>query len=287
MGTLSARAALGAGFRLIAREPLAFAAWCGAYFLVGVVPQLVMLDALVPLMAAFMASGGDPNDAAFVAAEARMARYSILSYLSSFVTITVIPGAVFRAILAPDERRFFYLRIGAQEGWLGLSVLAVFGLFLIGSLVLALPVALVAAFAPPLAPLATAGGMAALIWGVLRVSFTPVMGFADHNFRVAESWQASRPHMNRLLLVAAGLFVLVLGGYVLLVTAGSAVFALDPGADAVAAAWKSNPAGVIESLGAGRIAGLLVVITVFATWMHVMGAAAWASMYRDLKAPAA
>jgi hypothetical protein len=286
MGTISARAALGAGFRLIAREPLAFLAWCVAYFLVGVLPQLVMLDALVPFMAAFMAAGGDPNNAALVAAESRMGRYSILSYLSSFVTITVIPGAVFRAILFPEDRRFLYLRVGAREGWLGLGVLAVFGIFLMASVACSIPVALIAAVAGPLATLALAAATAALIWVALRLSFAPVMGFADHSFRIFESWQLSRPRMGRLLLVAAGLFVLVLAGYVLVVAAGSAAFAVDPGAQALAATWKSDPEAVLGRLGVGRIAGLLTVVTVFSTWIHVMGAAAWASMYRDIKGSA-
>jgi hypothetical protein len=280
MGTISVRAALGAGFRLIARQPLAFLAWCAAYFLVGVLPQLVMLDALIPFMAAFMAAGGDPASPAVVAAEARMSRYSVLSYLSTFVTITLIPGAVFRAVLAPQDRRFLYLRVGAAEGWLGLGVLAILGLVLMASIVLSIPLALVTAVAGPVAPIAMAAVLATLIWGVLRLSFAPVMGFRDHAFRLAESWRVTRPLMGRLLLVAAGLFVLMLAGYMVLLPAVTATASLGPRADA--AAWRADPVAAFHSLGPVRIGVGLALVTVFSTWMHVMGAAAWATMRRDL-----
>jgi hypothetical protein len=287
MGTISVRTALGAGFRLIRREPLAFLAWCVAYFFVGVLPQLVMLDALIPFMEAFRASGGDASDPAVLAAVERMGHYYLLYGLSVFVSATVIPGAVFRAVLAPQDRRAFFLRVGAGEGWLGLSLLALAGLTMFGFIVLSLPAGLIAAFAAPLAPLAMAAVMATLIWGLLRLSFAPVMGFADHGFRLAQSWRATPPLMGRLLLAAGGLFVLVLAGYMLtgVVAAG---FAPDRSADSLIAGWKSDPGGVLERVGAGRIAGLLAISTVFSTWSNVMGAAAWADMYRQLRAaPAA
>lgn len=282
MATISVRAALGAGFRLIRREPLAFLAWCVAYFFVGVLPQLVMLDALVPFMDAFRASGGNGADPAVIAAAERMGRYYLLYGLSLFVSITVIPGAVFRAVLTPQDRRVFFLRVGASEGWLGLSLLAIAGLTMLGFIVLSLPAGLIAAFAAPLAPLAMAAVMATLIWGLLRLSFAPVMGFADHGFRLAQSWRATPPLMGRLLLAAGGLFVLVLAGY-MLTGVVAASFAPERTADTLIAGWKSDPLAVLERIGAGRIVALLTISTVFSTWSNVMGAAAWADMYRQLR----
>ncbi len=236
MATISVRTALGAGFRLIRREPLAFLAWCVAYFFVGVLPQLVMLDALIPFMEAFRASSGDASDPAVVAAVERMGHYYLLYGLSVFVSATVIPGAVFRAVLTPQDRRAFFLRVGAGEGWLGLSLLALAGLTMLGFIVLSLPAGLIAAFAAPLAPLAMAAVLATLIWGLLRLSFAPVMGFADHGFRLAQSWRATPPLMGRLLLAAGGLFVLVLAGYMLTGMA-AAGFAPAPGPTS----WARRP----------------------------------------------
>lgn len=288
MGAISARAAIGAGFRLIAREPLAFLAWCAAYFFVGVLPQLVMADTLIPFVAAFSAAGGDPNNAALIAAEQRMSRYTALSYLSSFVTVTLIPGAVFRAVLMPDDRRFLYLRIGAREGWLGLSVVTIIAAMIIASVALSLPVALLAAVGGGAAggaigAFAVAAALAALLWALLRLSFAPVMSFSDQKFRLTESWAATRGQSARLLAVALALFVLVMAAYVIVISAASAAFTLDPAAPALARAWQTDPRAAVARLGPGWIVGGLAAVTVFSTWANVMGAAAWASMRRDLK----
>ena len=56
MGSFSGSAAIGAGFRLIAREPLAFLAWCLVYFGFVTAPALWMISQLMPTVMALAQS---------------------------------------------------------------------------------------------------------------------------------------------------------------------------------------------------------------------------------------
>ena len=48
MAGFSASDAIGSGFRIIARHPLALLAWAGAYLVLGVLPQLLIVGTVMP-----------------------------------------------------------------------------------------------------------------------------------------------------------------------------------------------------------------------------------------------
>jgi hypothetical protein len=55
----------------------------------------------------------------------------ILSLAVTLVTGVVLAGAILRASLQPDERRHLYLRLGPQEGWLALTMLALLAFWIV------------------------------------------------------------------------------------------------------------------------------------------------------------
>ena len=128
MSNFSAGDAIGAGFRLVAREPLAVLAWAAAYLLLGVLPQYGLLALAVPNILGFYQSQFKvvlehaPLDLeASRAMSAHLLNVEPLILLFSIVSQTLIVGAILRAVLQPEARRFGYLRVSGQELWLGLS----------------------------------------------------------------------------------------------------------------------------------------------------------------------
>ncbi|MBS1898531.1 MAG: hypothetical protein JSS88_14400, partial [Actinobacteria bacterium] len=50
---------------------------------------------------------------------------SLLQWATSLASSALIVGAVFRAVLEPQNRRWFFLRLGRQEFWLALCLVVV------------------------------------------------------------------------------------------------------------------------------------------------------------------
>jgi hypothetical protein len=212
MADISVAKAAGAGLRLIRREPLAVLGWAGLNLVLSAA-MLTLLGGLIAQVAA-MAGQPEPQGADLIGLQMQMMGLQPLFTLSGIVMQTLLMGAVFRAVLQPDERRWAYLRLSGQELWLGLVTVAIsFGLGF-GVAVLMLPLAAVAAFVS-LAFRETLGawGMAsvgiaavlavvtAVVWLMLRLSMAYPMSFSDRNFRLFESWTLTRGHTGSLFLV--------------------------------------------------------------------------------------
>jgi hypothetical protein len=297
MGEISGREALFAGFRLIGREPAAFLVWCVICFALGIAPQMLSVGPTLQMMGA-LAAGGDVAGPEILAAQQRMMAYQPLIYLSSLALMALIPAAVFRAVLMPEDRGFLYLRLGAREFWLVVIVLVMVVMYFVAIIAGMIPFLIVIfivgmASAGGEAAGVAAGGLVAVVmilaliaiifWGLLRFSFAPVMAFADRTFRLTESWTLTKGRAWKMFLVGLAAFaitmlveVVVLGG--LFIAAGG-----PAGVTAMGSAWVQDPAAALQQLGVPWVAAAIVAMTLFSGAAYVLWAAAWADMYRQLR----
>lgn len=279
MSTISIGRAVGAGSRLIAREPAAFAAWCAIYFVASAGPLLLSGGELLAMYRS-MGQGGTPV----------MPRFQPLSILVSLGMIVVLPAAVFRAALTPNERRFAYLRVGRRELWMVLNTLAMLACGLVvwfGTMLIMGVLVAGGAFVAQGAPWVLGVLMVVLypfmiafwIWPFLRLSMAPVMAFEDRKLRIVESWRLTRGHAWRLFLVALLLGVILVAAEMVLLAIGA--FALG-GAETMAI-LSSNPGALMARM---TLPGLIVaaaVGSVFGVGAYAVGGAAWADMYRQIR----
>jgi len=201
------------GFRLIRREPKAVFSWGAVLALVLGVPITLLVRSLTPMMmdATRVAEtgGGLPSFAA------TMIGLTPLIWILSLLAYTVLVGAVLRAILTPDDRRFLYLRLGKAELWMVLSAIVGFIIVYIGTVVAIMIAAVVLAI--PLALLSKGGEMSGIHWAIvlaivpgyvasiyvmLRFSMAPIMSFDQRRFRLFEAWRFTRGEGWRLLGLA-------------------------------------------------------------------------------------
>ena len=232
MSTFSTSEALGAGFNLIGRKPLAVLAWGLALLLLGVAPMAGLMALVLPDMINFFQQatanalthpGVPPDPATFLPFEARMMMFQPVILLSSVVSRAVLMGAVFRAVLEPKNDRFAYLRLGTRELWLGLLylVLSILAAILMVAIIMACAIigvivglTLHASGAAPgwialaILPLVVAA-MVVFIAVAVRFSLAPVMTYAENEFRLFESWNLTKGHAWKLFGLAFLLSLIV------------------------------------------------------------------------------
>ena len=284
---ISVGEALGAGFRLIGREPLAFAAWCAAYLAVSAVSMFVNWDATSAYYDALAAGNG----AATMPAGAFGPAYW-LSLLFSLVLFLAVYTAVVRAVLYPEERRFFYLRLGMRELWVALSAVLATLLWFVGyivcAMVIGLGIGLVAEAAGEGGALAVGIVMIvlvpvllwALVWASLRLSMATVMSFAENRLRVLASWPFTKGHALAFFLVSLvlGIAALVVFGVLFGVILGG----LAAGSTAQPNAGLAMLGQISQMSAAARIASSAVISVAYVGFL-VMFIAPWAEMYRQLR----
>ena len=289
MGSISVGPAISAGFRLIGREPLAFLVWCGIYFAISAGMTLATWPETSRYYEAL--SNGDTD---------AQAPFGALQWLSLPVFLVMagsMTAAVMRAVIQPDDRRFFYLRLGSRELWMVLCWIVLFLLWAVAYI--ASMLAMVAAFgvvgvgAGADGENVAAGSMIAVgllilvalpvmlalwIWLWVRFSMAPTMCFAENRLRVWASWRLTKGHALRIFLVALVLFVVT--SLVILILLGGSAAAL---AGAIEAA--SLPAFFAQISRASIVAQLVynAVASIVVVAMSVIGAASWAEMYRQLR----
>lgn len=277
--------AVAAGFRLIAREPLSVLAWAGVYLLLGILPQAAIWPKIAQLM---RTSGGGLDERMLAELNASMLGYQPVIWLCSILMYTLVYGAIYRAILEPENRRYFYLRVGMQELWMLLSSAVVLILGVIAMFITAIPIGVVGAAA---GQGAGATGLTFLLgcavfllffWLGMRFALAGVMAFAQRRFVLLESWRMTRGHGLKMMGVALALFCIVLG--VELVFGLAAFLALYPminGGEAAMTKALGDPETLVTRWGPWIVALCLLGSIVIAAFYAVL-AAPWASIYRDL-----
>ena len=229
MADFSVGGAAGAGFRVIARQPLATLVWGLFIWVCAVGPAVFLLSqilaALGPLITQASAaetaqaaaggakpSGGPPPEfmQAYMAMMSRLFLFQPLLLIGNLAVRSVLTAAVCRAVLEPEDSAFAYLRLGMRELWV-LLVSIVFGLIIGFTAVgLMIPVAIfmgvaAAAHSPILVGLvavvvvAVAAGV--MIWLSLRLYLGVPMSFDQNEFRLFEAWNFSRGHVGKMVVL--------------------------------------------------------------------------------------
>ncbi|KSB90812.1 hypothetical protein AS593_17215 [Caulobacter vibrioides] len=242
------------GWALIGREPASVAVW-SAVFLLGLFLPSVLL--CLPLAGDFsrlfqvISASTDPESpevlSQIMALQSRMALIGLGSMALNVVVPTVVVAAVLRAVLRPGERRGFYLRIGAAEGWMMLVLLVfMFGLYF-ATFATFLPALLAggvgyaamamggdkdagAMVGVAMGVVAWIGSCGALLWALLRLSMAMPMTFAEGRFLLFESWELTRGHALRLfgMMLLAGLTIFIFQLALMLIAIGVAIL-VGPG----------------------------------------------------------
>lgn len=213
MKRLSAYDAAGEGFALMRREPWAFAAWTGVWFVTFSIAAWTVAVSRPVGQTALVA----PDTLAGIAA-----RFGpFWAYLVAlFVLVWLITAvATFRAVLRPAERACFFLRFSADELRLGLLTLiaflaaiplggapAYFIFVLFSPLMRAIPDA-TRAF--------TVAGAALTIWVdvwlSVRLSLIAVETFSERRFHLTAYWPVTRGRFWYLLGCYIFVFLVLLG----------------------------------------------------------------------------
>lgn len=292
MQTFSGSRALGAGFGLIARHPMAVLVWVLVYALLVLTPQGLTLALVVPEFLA-MAEQGDalnPKDPHLMAFSARMSSFQLLQMGGGIVWYALISGAVFRAMLEPQADRFAFLRLGIQEfwlavGWVMIGIAAGVAIF-VGMIPAVLMGAVGAASGDTAAP--AMGFMVimfllfgVLLWGWSRFCLGLPMSFATRHFRLFESWDLTRGQSAKIIGVGIALSVLVfIVQIVLMVIVGVAGWSW---ATSVWEAVSKQPETWTRLLPLVAAAG--AVFAVFGVAAQVLFLAPLADIYRQLDVP--
>lgn len=232
MARLSATSAFAAGFRLIGRAPVAPLAW-GALNAVAILPfQAIQLIFVWPNM---LRGYGQMIEASRLG-QALPAPYMpspgmtllpLLALPIALIIWGVVGAAAARAVLEPQDRRFFYIRFGRQELWLMLVLLVQIILFYVGLILMillgvgvsALIIGLaVASHIAPLIIIASLIGIAAgiglplvVLWVLMRFSLAGPMTVHDREFRLFESWQFTKGNGWKLVGLAVLLLFALVG----------------------------------------------------------------------------
>ncbi|MBA4013337.1 MAG: hypothetical protein C0481_15845 [Phenylobacterium sp.] len=221
MTTFSFGGAVGSGFAVIARNPLAFLAWCVVYLVVALGPLALMvaaiwpqLDALATLAEAEVAPDSTAATQEMTALMGQVNALSMLQWLTGLASSALLIGAVFRAVLEPQNSRFFFLRVGRQELWLALCLLVIGVVAVLLALFSTIPVMIVSFalyLAGPGQTLSPGVGLGvgaivlivlgAMLWLFVRFSLGLPMSFADSYFRLFESWHLTHGHAAKMALV--------------------------------------------------------------------------------------
>jgi hypothetical protein len=307
MGQFSMDRAITAGFRLIGREPLAFLVWAAVFLIIGVLPQIGVFALILPEwtrmvreISANAAQSTPPSSAAALApmfrSQVAMLQLQPIAWLASIVSRAVLLGAIYRAVLYPQDRRFFYLQLSGRELWLGLVMLVLVVMVVLLALAVMVPTAVVLGVLGALARNSPALGLlivpvmcvavGVIVWVALRLSLATPMSFAQSGFRLYESWDLTRGQVGKLfgvglaMLVITWIFEVVLMGVV--VSVGLSLIGGLPSHDQLQA-WFQHPHVDLARLSPW-IAGASIAVTIFATLVLALFGAGWAEIYQELTA---
>ena len=301
MPEFSITQALGAGFRLIGRNPLAVVAWGFLQLLITTGPLILLMAAIAPGM---LSRAGDPAGTAAAAGAITMLQPIFL--IASIVANAIVFSAIYRAVLTPQDDRALYLRLGRAEVSQGLLQ----AVLLVGMIILFFVVALVFAmmFGVAFVSMMAAGrggagqwpavglggfliGLGTLLvfwWLALRLSLSGPMTFADRQFRLFESWTMTKGQSLRLFGLSLLLLLMVLLLYIATILLSGVlmvVLALFLGG----MANGMNPAGVEQMFaqwGAAAMIPLFLLVAAFGCGIYGMFLtvmiAPWAEVYRQL-----
>ena len=269
--------ALGSGFRVIARNPAAIGVWAVFYLVVGLGPSMLLMPGLGHPMSA------DPQ-AAFTAISKMMVWMPFL-WVLSLAHAAIAYGAVYRAVLTPEDGRYFYLRLSRQELWLGLTLLVMLVLFVAFTGVAAIIIGVLSRSVPGVVTfLAIVGALAVVVWLALRLSMAGLMAFTERRFVLMESWTLTQGLGWKLFGVAFCQVVIILALELVVLLPTMLVLGLTGAFKGLAEAAK---AGHPLAYPLPVIAAYLIVLPIFGALMYAILGGPWASIYQQIDGPRA
>ncbi len=299
MAGVSVGAAAFEGFRVIGRHPLAVLAWAAVLFVLTFLPLMASVALVAPSLEEMIRQIAAESDEgaleAAMAMQARMMALNPLTMLASFVARVLVMCAVFRAVLAPQDKRFGYLRVGAAELWTGLvtaclavmfAIVAIFGVVGMGVVAIASG-ALTDQTGGEWAVLAlVAGVLLAVVWLALRFSMALPMSFEQRTFRLFESWALTRGLTLRLvllmLLVLLIVILLEIAVAALAIGGGMALLAGRPIDEGALLAFFSRPMEAwLRQLAPWAVA-VGVVGSLLGAALSAIVIAPWAAVWRQV-----
>jgi hypothetical protein len=313
MRTFSAVDSAAYGFKVVKERPVSVTVWALVWLVAGYGPLALLLMHQFPdmlnlfrdLKTASTAVGPANSQAVFAKMMAfEMGLWGVIWpwMLWCVVLTSVLAAATYRAILNPGERAFAYLRLGGDELRLFLLHFIMTLLWIVFGIVLgATGVAL--SFAVKAVPQPWTGWvgflcvlvlLAVAIYVPVRLSFAPVLTFADKKIRVFESWAVTRGRFRRTLGMILLMFLFVVA--VMLAAAlvrQAIVFGVGMGSGGfaklaeAAQAQTQDPGQLIQAMLVAlgpAIAAAAVVQVIVESIVRVLAIAPWAAAYKALHA---
>jgi hypothetical protein len=295
MAELSIGDAVGAGFGVIRRRPVAVLIW-------GLL-QTAMLGAMFVVMApmylAMIAEVAKNAGHAPTPDVANMMQMQGTIWLLNIVTVfvaTILYCAVFRSLIHPEQSRFGYLRLGATELILFLLMIGAYIAFVVAIVILMIPAALIVGMLVAVHATAAAViaglllGLSAL-WGVvyvaLRLSLVGPMMVDDGKVHLLDAWALTKGRAGALFLMTLCLFgILILLEVVLVAVAGiigvSVLSSIAGAASAIPALFRQPPGVVLSELTPLLVIGGAAAIPLYGALLAILGAP-WARAYLDFR----
>jgi hypothetical protein len=299
MGQIGIGEAIGEGFGLIAKRPLAVLVWglarvitAGAAFAVMAPIYLAIFGQISAQAASGIAT--PPN----LAGLETMQGANFLFSIAGLFVGSVLYCAVYRSVMFPDRSAWAFLRLGAAELFYFLFFVGGVIAMVIGMMVLMIPLFVIigistAAHAPALGVLLMMFGLLGIlflfIWGLCRLSMVGPMMVEDNQFHLADAWALTRGHVWSLFMIALLLIVILI---VMEVVLGVIALAVGFGWLAQAAGGAANirgfflrpPAEILSTFAPALMVGAVFSIPVSGCLMAIL-VAPWARAYCDLRPP--
>lgn len=205
-------AILEGAFRLVRERIGALAIWALVYLVAN---GLMLAIVLRPAIAAMATPGTAPNPAAIIGMQGMMLVYDVLL----LIVVLVLYAAAFRTVLRPEQRAFFYLRLGMDELrllGLGLLIGVIFMVaFIIGFIVIGLAGTLLSVAAGRAAGVLTMIPLGfalfcGMIYAQVRFSLAGPLSVYRGRFVLGESWQLTRGRFWPIFLAYFVVFVMML-----------------------------------------------------------------------------
>lgn len=276
MSSYSATDAAFEGYRLTRERPKAVLYWAGFNLVLRALLAVVLIGLGGEHLMALenMAPDGASSDEAIrdliVLGPLYLALLPLYLILSA-----VMAGAVFRALLRPEDSAYGYMRFGADEVRLILLTLAywVMCFFLVmavalgASMVTAVGSLVLAPIAPLLALAVVLFSLGLLFYVAVRLSLAGVITFAERKVALFDSWRLTRGQFWSLfgiyfLMVASAVVVLLLA---MLIFTALAVVAAGGDLGTAGAIFKPD----VSSLEA-YFSPTMVAYTIFSSFLYAI-----------------
>ena len=306
MAQLDISSAAFSGFKVIRRSPVSPVVWGILHTVLAFLPLLLIGPTLFDFfqtVGSDIARGVEPDQAEMMRLSTQLNIVQPISWICQLLATGLVTGAMFRAVLHPENKRWFYMRVGMAEVML-VAVSLVFTIlatmaFVIAALIIAIPAVIIGLSVSPEAGVMVGvllGLVAAgvLVWACLRFSISLAMSHDKKQFLLFESWKLTSGHagglfgMGLLSFIVGWLISLLVVGVLMGVGAGlllggggfEALQRLDDTRDFSA---FFTPERVQLLIGYGGV--YLFVASILQGYIGTIMAAPWAEAYRQLVPP--